>query len=646
MKAAALRDFTLGGLLLQGAQPVLTVNSLTVDYLTQAGPVEALEEVDLSLRRGEVVGLVGESGSGKSTLVKASMGLLRFPARIRSGEVKVGDKEMLRTSAHELRSIRGKQIGMIPPNPHAHLDPLASIGQQIVDVLLAHEEMTKEDARERAVELLTAVGLPDPRARMSALPHELSGGMAQRTVVATALSCSPRVIVADEPTFGLDVTIQVRILDLIADLIQSLGCASLIATRDLGIVANYCQRVIVLERGRVVEASDIPTFFRSPQHSYSKALLRAVDIGEGDVPLRRGKQLKPRGARTTLAGPYRDKSEVEAGASSRLLVSVRNLRKYFPAGRRAVVHAVNDVSFDIREGGTLALVGESGSGKTTVGRCLARLLEPTRGEIYFNGQSLFSLSDRAFRALRSQIQVVFQDPFESLNPRMTVQQMLAEPLSLLRRMDRRESREEVEKLLATVNLGPEFLHREPRQLTGGQQQKVAIARALAPRPRLIVLDEATSSLDPLSREEIISLLMGIQAELGTSYLFISHDLTAVRTISHDVAVMYLGQIVESAPVDELFAHPMHPYSRALLSSALFADPEQSRPSFLLRGEIPSPINPPSGCFLHPRCPLAIGPCETEVQVLEEVRSRHPIACWRIAEDEELIDRVANGTGER
>ena len=562
------------------AAPVLDVRGLNVDY----GGRAAIEDFKLTIAPGEIVGLTGDSGSGKSTLALALLGLTRGPGRISGGSVLLQGVDLLALDEASRRERRGRDIGLIVQNPRGALSPLHRVGQQIGAVYRSHQAVSGTQAASHAVDMLRSLGLNDPERRAQAYPHEISGGMAQRVLIAMALGSGPRLLVADEPTSGLDVTIQAQFLDEMWRTVRKAGSAVLLMTQDLGIIANYCDRVVVLQNGRQVEDAPTQSFYAAPRDSYSRSILA----------LR--------------------KEDALADATPAPLLAIKDMRKTFPLrGSEKRVQAVDDVSFTIDRGETLGLVGESGSGKTTVGRCILRLVEPDTGEISFGGADVTRASPVELRALRRKLQVVFQDPFDSLDPRWTVADILAEAI------DGKPDKARITELLRLVGLGPDVARAKPRALSAGSQQRVNIARAIAVEPELIVLDEPTSALTPLARIAIIRLLRDIQARLGVSYLFISHDLNTVEHMSHRVAVMYLGQIVEIGTREQVFRSSLHPYSKALLGAHLVADPLRRRVDRTdlqtLSGEIPSPIDLPRGCYLASRCPVAQPSCREQPQPL-------------------------------
>lgn len=595
---------------------LLEVAGLSVAWQGERVRRQVLDGVDFDVADGETIGLVGESGSGKSVLLSAVTGLLRPPWRITQGRIRFRGRELVELSEAEFGTIRGKELGLALSNPRQHLNPVLPIGRQIANVLRAHHPYRRDEAIARAVELLRSVGIPDPVSRLPAYPHELSGGMCQRIILALAIAHSPRLLLVDEPTSGLDVTISAQILDLLREAVRTLHSGLVIVSRDLGVVAHYCERVLVLQNGRIVEAAPVPVFFSAPREPYSRQLLRAAAASRD----------------SNLSGTVPCTSLSDLSAVAAPVLAIDGLVKRFPVKGGKLLTAVNGISFAIRRGEALALVGESGSGKTTVGRCVLRLIEPTAGTIRFQGRDVTHLRPAEFRALRSRVQMVFQDPFDSMDPRQRVGEAVFEPIRLTRQANQRDSRARVAELLELVGLEHAIMTRYPHQLSAGQLQRVGIARAIATEPDLVVFDEPTSALDVSVRAEILNLLRDLQRRLDIAYLFISHDLTAVRRLCHRTAVLYLGKLVEIGETESLFESPLHPYSRALLSSVLYPDPGQVRAPFALTGEIPSPIDQPSGCPLHTRCPLATASCASVMPTLEEKRPGRLLACLNISGD--------------
>jgi peptide/nickel transport system ATP-binding protein len=593
---------------------LLEVEDLSVEFAGDRSARTVLDGIILQVRDGETLGIVGESGSGKSVLLTTIMGLLQPPWRVTAGQVRLQGRDLLGLSERQLGAIRGKVLGLAFANPRQHLNPILPIGRQLGNVLRAHRPQTAAQAAARAVELLRSVGIPDPVGRLQAYPHELSGGMCQRVILALAIAHAPRLLMVDEPTSGLDVTISAQILDLLRDAVRTLQSGLIVVSRDLAIVAHYCERVLVMRGGRVIEDAPVRGFFAAPREAYSRQLLRAAAASR-DADL---------AAEAAIA--------TQPSAVSAPVLEIDGLVKRFPVKGGKLLTAVQDVSFTIRRGEAVALVGESGSGKTTVGRCILRLIEPTDGTIRFKGHDITVLPAAQFRKFRSRIQMVFQDPFDSMDPRQRIGDAILEPIRLTGSTGGGENQARVERLLDLVGLSRASTSLYPHQMSAGQLQRVGIARAIATEPDLVVFDEPTSALDVSVRAEILNLLRDLQRRLGMAYLFISHDLTAVRRLCHRTAVLYLGRLVEVGETEALFTEPLHPYSRALLSSVLYPDPDQRRVPFTLEGEIPSPIDQPSGCTLHTRCPLASEPCARVVPELDTKRPGRRLACLNVPSD--------------
>jgi peptide/nickel transport system ATP-binding protein len=671
---------------------LLEVEDLHVHFVTTRGVVRAVEGISYKVRPGEVVALVGESGCGKSVSSLAIMRLLARPAgRIVGGRILFQGRNLLDLTEDQMREIRGRDIAMIFQEPMSSLNPVLTIGFQIMEPLLIHLGMSQHAARARAVELLKMVGIPDPERRLDQYPHQFSGGMRQRVMIAIALSCNPKLIIADEPTTALDVTIQAQILKLMKDLSRDLGIALVVITHNLGVVARYADRVNVMYAARMAEQGSAANVFARPLHPYTAGLLRSVP--RLDQP--RGRRLEtieglppnlldpPPGCRFAprcaaridactaqvppleLIEPHRYSACIRATQMAQVgaaglglqsanpqppaakaldkekpLLEVRDLKTYFEisAGlsmlsrERATVRAVDGLSFHVYRGETVGLVGESGCGKTTVGRTLLRLEEASEGEFLFAGERVTRARGDALKRYRRQIQVIFQDPYSSLNPRMTVGDIIAEPMLVYKlQPGRKAARARAVDLLTQVGLFEYMAERYPHELSGGQRQRVGIARALAMQPSFIVCDEPVSALDVSIQAQIINLLEELQQKFGLTYLFIAHDLAVVRHISDRVIVMYLGKVMEIADRDTLYADPLHPYTRALLDAVPIPDPalEAKRESRVLGGEVPSPLNPPRGCVFHTRCPLATEACKMQVPELREVRPRHYAACIKL-----------------
>ncbi|SDN67818.1 peptide/nickel transport system ATP-binding protein [Actinomyces ruminicola] len=657
--------------------PLLEVRDLRVNFPSEDGVVHAVRGVNLELARGEVLALVGESGSGKSVTSTAVMGLLDESAAV-SGSVKLHGTELLGRSDAYMSKIRGTQVSMVFQDPLSALTPVYTVGRQIVEALKIHNRgMSDKDANRRAIELLDLVGIPNPSVRVNAYPHEFSGGMRQRAVIAIAIANDPDLIIADEPTTALDVTIQAQILDVLRTAKQETGAGVIMITHDLGVVAGMADRVSVMYAGRIVESGDVDDVFYRSRMPYTIGLLGALPrldakkdsalaTLEGNPPSLLAEPsgcpfaprcpmvqdaclegepalvpVRPDGGLDAVddapAGPQlsacRRFPEIEAEnltyrdifpvpklktpealdlphAQREEVLRVTDLVKDFPLMKGAVfkrrvgtVHAVADVSFDVRRGETLALVGESGCGKTTTLLEVLDLKAPQNGKIVVLGKQTDELSRAERRRMRQDVQIVFQDPMASLDPRLPVFDLIAEPLRAFKR-PKREIAERVAELMELVGLEPSHANRYPRNFSGGQRQRIGIARALALEPSLLVLDEPVSALDVSIQAGVINLLDELRATLGLSYLFVAHDLSVVRHIADRVAVMYLGRIVEIGDVDAVFSAPAHPYTQALLSAIPIPDPvkERTRRRIILQGDLPSPANPPSGCPFRTRCP--------------------------------------------
>ncbi|RHW37461.1 ABC transporter ATP-binding protein [Lysinibacillus yapensis] len=665
---------------------LLQVDKMKTVFQTQSGYIEAVNGISFHIKKGETVAIVGESGSGKSVSAMSILRLLEKSGKVSSGRILFKDINLNELSDEEIRKVRGKEIAMIFQDPMSCLDPVYTIGDQIIEAIKIHEDLPKKEYYSRAVELLQLVGLPDAKARMSIYPHQLSGGQRQRVMIAIALACRPNLIIADEPTTALDVTVQAQIMELLKKLQTELGTAIILVTHDLGVVAEMADRVVVVYAGQVVEESNVIDLFNKPEHPYTEALLQSVPRIEtnknerlmaikGSVP---SLYDMPTGCRFHPRCPYaseicrqeepplmnlgenhyskcwikekdikkvmqnvnhNEQEDIEIIDSphfgkhqNKKILEVHGLKKYFPITKgffsRTVgyVRAVDGLSFDIHEGETLGLVGESGCGKSTSGRLITSLLKPTGGSVTFNGQDISRINRHALKKVRQRIQFVFQDPYSTLNPRMTVGDIIGEPLEVHRLVKGTEKYARIVELLETVGLTRNDIQKFPHQFSGGQRQRIGIARALATEPDLLICDEAVSALDVSVQAQILNLLRDLQQKLGLSYLFISHDLNVVKYISHRVCVMYLGEIVEIADSEVLFQNPLHPYSQALISAVPIPDPEGKSERIILEGEVPSPSNPPSGCKFHTRCLIATDTCQTQQPDLKEVSPGHKVAC--------------------
>ncbi|GMQ90514.1 MAG: dipeptide ABC transporter ATP-binding protein [Gammaproteobacteria bacterium] len=648
-------------------QPLLKVKDLKTWFDTPEGIVRAVDGVSFDIARGETLALLGESGCGKSIGALSLLQLVPQPAgRIVSGEVVLGGQDILRLPEREMRRLRGRRIAMVFQEPQTSLNPVLTVGSQIHEALPDKGNIGAQAPRARAVALLKAVGIADPERRYWEYPHQLSGGMKQRVMIAMALAGGPDLLIADEPTTALDVTIQAQILALLQDLQQRSGMGILLITHDLGVVATVADRVAVMYAGQIVEIARREEFFSQPLHPYAQKLFRSVpgrgrrghtlEVISGSVPSLRATfpgcrfvdrcdrawdrcrtdtphwiERGARGVRCHLFDPEevgRPHPAVAAqppamiqavtpiASPSQALLQVSHLKVHFPIHRGVLrrvvgcVKAVDGVSLAIATGRTLALVGESGCGKTTVGKGILQLIRPTAGSVIFSEQELTRLSVGSLRRLRHELQIIFQDPVASLNPRMLVGDIVAEGIRALDARSHRQQRlARVEKLLERVGLPGDTMQRYPHEFSGGQRQRISIARALALDPKLIVCDEPTSALDVSVQAQILNLLKELQGTLGLSFLFITHDLSVVEYLAHDVTVMYLGRVVESGRADEVLESPRHPYTRALLSAVPAIEPSSQRPVIRLEGDIPSPSAPPVGCHFHPRCPEAMAVCK-------------------------------------
>ncbi len=551
--------------------PLLEIDDLRVSF----GDVPAVRGVDLTLAPGERVAVVGASGSGKSTLAHAVLGLLPGSGRVTGGRIAWRGTEITHVPERHLRTLRGKEIGLVPQDPMSNLNPVTRIGTQVSETLVAHRICGHREARRRTVELLGRAGLPDPRRRARQYPHELSGGMRQRVLIAIALACRPHLLIADEPTSALDVTVQRRILDSLTELTRDLGTALLLVTHDLGLAAERADRVIVMSEGRIVETGPARTVLTTPHHPYTRRLIAAAPAALADTAARSA-TATTNGLATVVSGVTgtaqraNGAAERAPGAAAETgvpLLEVCGVRKeYRLRGRGGLLTAVDDVSFTVGRGRTTAIVGESGSGKTTVARMVLGLVTPTAGSIHLDGADLQGRTGDRLRAARRAMQPVFQDPYASLDPMWTVARLIAEPLRAFGIGGRAARRERVAELLDQVALPAAVARRHPNELSGGQRQRVAVARALAAEPPLVVCDEPVSALDVLVQDQILTLLSDLQQHLGVSYLFISHDLAVVRALAHEVLVMRGGRVVEAGPADEILSTPTDPYTRGLLDA--------------------------------------------------------------------------------
>ena len=667
--------------------PLLQIKNLHTDIEIRSGVVRALSGVDLHVNPGETLGIVGESGSGKTMTALSLMGLLPQGGKVSSGSIILDGQDLTQLPLKEKRKLRGTKVGMIFQDPLTSLNPTMKIGLQVCEPLRVHEKLSKKEALERAVEILKRVGMPRPEVVINNYPHQLSGGMRQRVMIAMALVCKPRILIADEPTTALDVTTQMQILDLIDELRDEYQMGVILITHDLGVVAGHTDRVAVMYAGRIVETAPTKTLFTEPKHRYTSSLMAALperalaagtklfsipgappsltnlpvgcrfaarclwatnecragypDLSGDDThtfscfhPVQEGDE-SPAALQAKLDT---QKSGDEAGAqqaplvSSKVLLDVKEAsREYESAGSgffkrdKGVVSAVDRVSITVKKGETYGLVGESGCGKSTMGRLIAGLERPSGGAIELDGRDLATLKGRDAVTIHRDVQMMFQDSYAAMDPRMRIDQILAEPMSIQKTGNARQIAERIMEIIEQVGLTEEILDRYPHEFSGGQLQRIGFARSLTLAPDLIVADEPVSALDVSVQAQVLNLMKDLQAELGLSYLFISHDLAVVQYMADRIGVMYLGRIVEEGPAKEVVENPKHPYTKALIDSIPVPDPEFSHDdrAIKLTGEPPSAVNPPEGCRFRPRCPFAGEECKIQPALTDE---RHRVAC--------------------
>lgn len=662
---------------------LLEVQNLQVDFEGKDNRLTALKNVSLLMKKGETVCVVGESGSGKTVLSKSIMRLIEYEnGKIAAGRVSLDGMELTGLSQKELRTVRGDKVAMIFQEPMSAFDPVFTIGQQIIEAIQAHKPTNKVQAKARALYLLERVGISDAFLRFNQYPNELSGGMLQRAMIAMALACEPDLLIADEPTTALDVTIQAQILQLLEELKEEFGMSILLITHDMGIAAEVGDRIVVMYTGEIVEQATKEQLFDLPHHPYTKGLLQSVTKLDSDrsqkllsikgtIPplsdLPSGCSFHPRcpfatdkcqsekpqlrvvnGRETACwhAEELVERKEWIQNATAILsaakekttvvaedLIVVEGLSKFYPIGQKggffkpqSYTRAVEDVSFSIKKGETFGLVGESGSGKSTLGRMLLQLEKATSGKVVFDGTDLSALSTKELREQRRHMQMIYQDPYGSVNPRWKVGDIIEEPLKVHQPSNPNANRQKAKELLTAVGLNGNAYDRYPHEFSGGQRQRIAIARAIALNPKFVLADEAVSALDVSVQAQIVNLMKDLQQELGLTYLFIGHGLNIVRHISDRIGVMYLGQLVEIADSETLFLRPAHHYTKGLIASIPAVDSAKREKQLYVPGEIPSTSKPPSGCRFHTRCPVATERCRMEAPVLREVEPGHFTAC--------------------
>lgn len=677
--------------------PVLDIKNLEVSYHTRDGILKALHDISFSVMPGEIIGIVGESGCGKSTISSAILRLLPSNGEITGGYSYFKDRDLRSYSEEELRDLRGQEIAMVFQDPMTSLNPVFTIGEQMIDAQKAHnrEHLRENELRVRAIDILRKAGVPDPEERINYYPHQFSGGLRQRILIAMTLLTNPAILIADEPTSALDVTMETQILEMIKELRSSSNTSVIFISHDLGVIAQLCDRILVMYAGRVVEQGDIYSVYQNPFHPYTRALLasvpsrlkqgqRLVNI-PGRVPslssLPSGCKFVDRckyaqsichqnepeitgiGNRSVRCYAYNPEAEAQfslltetengcpvVGNSclqepeeklplqGEVLIKTEGLSTYFQESRRFVevltrkpvqkIKAVDGINLEIYRGEIIGLVGESGCGKTTLGKTILGLIPPSEGKIFYSGQDSCTLDPSEKQKLRAKLQMIFQDPISSLSPRLKLSYLLTEPYQ--NHHVPVKDRFTVSQLLEMVGLSDEQKDKYPHQVSGGQARRIGIARALALHPEFIVADEPTSGLDVSVAASIINLMKDLADEFGLTYLIISHNLNVVGYLSDRTAVMYLGNLVEVSPTKELFERPSHPYTIALLSSISEPDPTLRTKSkrLILKGEIPSSRNPPSGCRFHTRCPFVIESCKLEQQVLTKISDNHYVACHR------------------
>lgn len=589
------------------------IKDLRITHKSYEGIKEVLNIEHLAIERGETYGLVGESGQGKTVLALAIQKLLACPpGRIESGEILLEGRDLLKLSPRQLqRTVRGSRIAMIFQDPMSCLNPVFTVGSIMTDVLRARRRgLSRKDATREAVSLLREVKLADAESILSKYPHQLSGGQRQRVIIALALACGAEFLIADEPTRNLDVTIQASILKLLKELQQKHGMTVLFIANNLSLVSAFCDRVGILYGGRIIEENDTAALIAAPQQDYTRVLLDAV-------------RTESRCAEPTESGEE--------------LLRVEHLKKYFDINddikhqKHLCLKAVDDVSFTLNKGEVLGIVGESGCGKSTLVNTILNLFEPTEGEVWFEGRQVIGAGKKGGSAFKKNVQIVFQDPYWSLNPRWLIKDIVAEPIEVYEHLGEAEKLRRVRDLLSMVGIGEDACYKYPHEFSGGQRQRIAIARSLASQPKLVVLDEPTSSIDVFSQEQILALIKDLKKRFGLTNILISHDLGVVHELANKIAVMYLGKIVEFGKAEEIFRHPRHPYTKALFDAIPSLTTHGMSGLKTLEGQIPSPINPPPGCAFHERCAFACERCAQETPQQRDLGGGHMVSCLRTDE---------------
>jgi len=594
------------------------INNLVITHRSFEGKKTVLDIEHLHIEKGETYGLVGESGQGKTVLALAIQQLLRCPpGKIESGEILLDGENLLKKSQRQMqKNIRGSKIAMIFQDPMSCLNPVFTVGQVMTDVLKArHKELNKKQIIENALDLLREVKLADAESVMAKYPHQLSGGQRQRVIIALALACGAEFLIADEPTRNLDVTIQASILKLLKELQRKHGMTVLFIANNLSLVSAFCDRVGILYDSKIIEENTTAALIANPQQEYTKVLIDAV--------------------RT-------ESKEAETVESSEVLLKVDHLKKYFNINdelrrqKNLTLKAVDDVSFELNKGEVLGIVGESGCGKSTLVNTILNLFEPTDGKVYFEGEDVFAGVKKGNNAFKKNVQIVFQDPYWSLNPRWLIKDIVAEPIDVYEKLGEVERLKRVEALLEMVGIPADACYKYPHEFSGGQRQRIAIARSLASNPKLVVLDEPTSSIDVFSQAQILDLIKDLRKRLHLTNILISHDLGVVHELANKICIMYLGKIVEFGPAEEIFNHPRHPYTKALFDSIPTLTTQGMDGLKTLEGQIPSPINPPPGCAFHQRCAYACEACSQCAPQPTDLGGGHIVSCLRAQELEAAL----------